>query len=85
LPQFTDTALVRAMQPDLAAEVMKDTAGRLLSVEKVTAAGMALLSDASKIGTCLAVLVDGSWVEPQRPRLKPGEWVAKVLRGMRKR
>lgn len=69
------------MQPDLAAEVMKDTGGRVLSVDKVTAAGMALLGDATRVGTCLAVLVDGSWVEPQRPRLKPGEALARVLSG----
>lgn len=72
-PQFTDTALVRGMQEAdavQAAEVMKDTQGRLLSVGKVSQAGLALLTDASKVGTCLVVLVDGSWVEPQRTRFK---------------
>lgn len=73
--QFTDTALVRGMQQDaaLAAEVMRDTQGRLLSVDKVTQAGLALLADGSKVGTCLVVLVDGNWVEPQRTRFKSGE------------
>ncbi|EFN55092.1 hypothetical protein CHLNCDRAFT_134990 [Chlorella variabilis] len=72
---FTDTALVRGMQQDaaLAAEVMRDTQGRLLSVDKVTQAGLALLADGSKVGTCLVVLVDGNWVEPQRTRFKSGE------------
>lgn len=72
--QFTDTALVRSMQQDpaLAAEVMADMHGRLLSVDMVTQAGMALLTDNTKVGTCLVVLVDGSWVEPQRTRFKSG-------------
>ncbi|PSC71056.1 zinc-binding alcohol dehydrogenase domain-containing 2 [Micractinium conductrix] len=67
-PQFTDTPLVQSMPR--AKEVMKGTHGRLLKVEQVTQAGLALLADPTKIGTCLVVLVDGSWVEPQRTRFK---------------
>lgn len=111
--QFTDTALVRGLQqgnPAQAAEVMRDTGGRVLRVEQVgaatraaaggwdgrdgvkrapslgaqpsdarhtcrlqvTQAGLALLEDGSKVGTCLVVLVDGGWVEPQRTRFKSG-------------
>ncbi|KAL4437515.1 hypothetical protein ABPG77_003496 [Micractinium sp. CCAP 211/92] len=72
-PQFVDTALVRDIQQADAAtatELMKDTHSRLLSVGQVTQAGMALLADPSKAGTCLVVLASGAWVEPQLARFK---------------
>lgn len=72
-PQFVDTALVRGIQradATKAAEMMKDTHSRLLSVDQITQAGMALLNDPSKVGTCLVVLANGSWVEPQLARFK---------------
>ncbi|KAL4452074.1 hypothetical protein ABPG75_007736 [Micractinium tetrahymenae] len=72
-PQFVDTALVRDIQKAdaaTAAELMRDTHSRLLSVDQVTQAGMALLTDPSKVGTCLVVLANGSWVEPQLARFK---------------
>ena len=39
---------------------------------QVTSAGLALLTDDSLVGTCLVVLADGNWVEPQRTRFKTG-------------
>lgn len=43
-----------------------------LSPVQVAQAGLHLLTDSSKVGTALVVLVDGSWVEPQRTRFKSG-------------
>ncbi len=43
------------------------------SSAQVAQAGLHLLTDGSKIGTALVVLVDGSWVEPQRTRFRSGE------------
>jgi NAD(P)-dependent dehydrogenase (short-subunit alcohol dehydrogenase family) len=72
-PQFTDTQLVKTVQQQSAAvakELTREVNGRLLTVEQVTLAGLALLVDPKASGTCLVVLASGDWVEPQRSRLK---------------
>lgn len=44
-------------------------------VLQVAEAGMALLSDPTKVGTVLVVLANGAWVEPQQLRFKSlGVW-----------
>ena len=48
------------------------TCSPALCPAQVAQAGLHLLTDSSKVGTALVVLVDGSWVEPQRTRFKSG-------------
>lgn len=73
-PQFTDTALVRGVRTlkgdAVAEEMTREVGGRLLSVDQVVDAGVALLMDDTKVGECAVVLASGDVVGVQRARFQ---------------